>query len=65
MENVDHNIRTLDGKDAFHEMGIIDNITPKTGRTLVIPWVTVSAEDVAQIGCINIRYFKSACSGMQ
>ena len=64
-DNVDHNIRTLDGKDTFHGMGIIANVTPKTDRASLIPRVTVSAEDIAQVGRINIRYFTSGCSGMQ
>ena len=28
-DNVDHNIRTLDGSGTFHGMGIITAITPK------------------------------------
>jgi len=27
-DNVDHNTRTLDGKDTFHGMGIIAAVTP-------------------------------------
>ena len=54
MDNVDHNIRTLDGKDTFHGMG-------KTLKTRV----TMSAEDIAQIDRINNRYFTSACCGIQ
>lgn len=29
-DNVDHNIRTLDGNDTFHGMGMIAAITPGT-----------------------------------
>ena len=29
-DNVDHNVRTLDGKDTFHGMGIISTVTPGT-----------------------------------
>ena len=61
-DNVDHNIRTLDGRDTFHDMGIIANVTPKTNK---IPRVAVSAEDIAKVGRINIKYFTSACDGMQ
>ena len=28
-DNVDHNIRTIDGKNTFHRMGIIATITPR------------------------------------
>ena len=29
-DNVDHNLRTLDGNDTFHWMGLIATITPGT-----------------------------------
>ena len=54
-DNVDPNICTLDRKDTFHGMGIITNVRPKTDRASVIPRVTLSAEDIAQVGHINIR----------
>jgi hypothetical protein len=64
-DNVDHNICTLDGKDTFHGMGIIANVTPKTEQALKIPRVSVSAEDIMQVGRINIKHIMSACGGMQ
>ena len=36
-DNVDHNIRTLDGKDTFHGMGIIAKVPPNAYQTSVIP----------------------------
>ena len=30
VDNVDHNLRTLDGNDTFHGMGLIATITPGT-----------------------------------
>ena len=36
-DNVDHNLRTLDGTGTFHGMGIIAAITPGTKATIPIP----------------------------
>ncbi|KAL5022622.1 hypothetical protein ScPMuIL_001777 [Solemya velum] len=55
-DNVDHNIRTLDGKDTFHGMGIIANVTPKTDQASVIPRVNVSAEDIAQAFQVDVKH---------
>ena len=38
-DNVDHNIRTLDGNDTFHGMGMIAVITPAIECTKSIPRV--------------------------
>ena len=34
-DNVDHNLRTLDGNDTFHGMGLIVTVTPGTKQTQV------------------------------
>ena len=34
--NADHNLRTLDGNDTFHGMGLIATATPGTKQTQVI-----------------------------
>ena len=36
-DNVDHNIRTLDGNDTFHGMGMIATVTPGTSKQNRIP----------------------------
>ena len=36
-DNVDHNLRTLDGTGTFHGMGIIAAIMPGTKATIPIP----------------------------
>ena len=41
-DNVDHNIRTLDGHDTFHGMGMIAAITPGTRSERPIPRAKVS-----------------------
>ena len=53
-DNVDHNIRTLDGLNTFHGMGMIVEGTPATSRTGRIPRVSVTAEDIAAIGKVTI-----------
>ena len=46
-DNVDHNLRTLDGYNTFHGMGIIATVTPKTDVCKLIPRMKVTAEDIA------------------
>eukprot|EP00794_Sanderia_malayensis_P001614 gene1614-1785_t len=57
-DNVDHNIRTLDGNDTFHGMGIIATITPATKQTRVVPRKTINPKDVSDTGKIDIQYQK-------
>ena len=57
-DNVDHNIRTIDGLGTFHGMGIVTTVTPGNNATKPIPRVTVSSDDVMAVGKINISYFK-------
>ena len=64
-DNVDHNIRTLDGHNTFHGMGVIAAVTPATYRTGKIPRVSVTAENVAAIGKVNIEHFISESDGSQ
>lgn len=57
-DNVDHNLRTIDGKGTFHGMGTIAMLTPKTKLVRHIPRVNVTSEDIAKVGRINIHpYF--------
>ncbi|CAC5381294.1 unnamed protein product [Mytilus coruscus] len=57
-DNVDHNIRTLDGNDTFHGMGLIAGITSGTMKTDAILRRDVSAEDIKAAAKINIQYYK-------
>ncbi len=53
-DNVDHNLRTLDGKNTFHGMGII-SIHPTSKTTnLKIPRIKASLEDIKAIGSVEI-----------
>ncbi|XP_069109699.1 uncharacterized protein [Argopecten irradians] len=61
-DNVDHNLRTLDGKGTFHGMGIIAGITPQTPRRRPIPRNDVSISDVTSLARINIEFFKCQSS---
>ncbi len=61
-DNVDHNIGTLDGSGTFHGMGIIATQTPGSKNSKIVPRVTVTAEDIAAVGRINIKYFKPSTS---
>ena len=45
--NVDHNARTIDGKNTFHGMGIIFSVTPKVKTSNIIHRITnVSSEEL-------------------
>lgn len=58
-DNVDHNLRTLDGKNTFHGMGIIA-IHPKSATTnIVIPRIKTNLQDVKALGTVEIiPYFQ-------
>ena len=58
-DNVDHNSRTLDGMNTFHGMGITAAVSPGIKTCTPIPRVTVSAEDIAAVGRINIHHFSA------
>lgn len=58
-DNVDHNLRTLDGKGTFHGMGIIAMVTPGAKSNRKIQRVNVTSEDIANIGRIDIHHFLS------
>ena len=61
-DNVDHNVRGLDGKGTFHGMGIIAVVTPGElirELTRTIPTVPVARNDIVSVGKINTRHFLS------
>ena len=57
-DNVDHNIRTLDGLNTFHGMGIIAIICPRTNQVRLIPNENESSQDLIKRNKIEINYFK-------
>ena len=62
-DNVDHNIRTIDGSNTFHGMGIIATFTPGVVVQRAIPRVSVSSDEIKRLGGIDIRRFKSQHTG--
>ena len=56
-DNVDHNIRTTDGLNTFHGMGIIAAVTPRVTATKLVPKVEVLSKDIMQIGNIETQLF--------
>ena len=60
-DNIDHNIRTLDGHGTFHGMGMIVAVTC-SGQS--IPRVKVTALDVASVGRVQIHFHKEESHGM-
>ena len=54
-DNVDHNMRTLNGLNMFHGMGIIATITPKLNASIIVPKKIVSTDSLIQIGRIETK----------
>ena len=63
-DNVDHNIRTLDGHGTFHGVGMIVAITPATRTSRPIPRAKVTANDISMVGRVKIQYHKEESRGM-
>jgi hypothetical protein len=61
-DNVDHNIRTLDGFNTFHGMGIIAGLTPASDQSSQVIRATVSTEQLVLAGKIDIQYYKPTSS---
>ena len=59
-DNVDHNIRTLDGHNTFHGMGMIACSTPATHINIKVPRKQISSADLHEAGRIPILYPKGA-----
>ena len=62
-DNVDHNIRTIDGRNTFHGMGIIATITPRSAArpsTFIPRRCNISSDEIAAIGAINIKQYNIA-----
>ena len=54
-DNVDHNVRTLDGNDTFHGMGMIATVTPGTKPTSCVPRRQVSPQNISASGIVEIH----------
>ena len=54
-DNVDHNVRTLDGRDTFHGMGMVAAVTPATTQANRVPTRNVTQEEVAKAGKVEIK----------
>jgi len=63
-DNVDHNIKTLDGNDTFHGMGMIATITPGIKKSTPLCRAKVSPSEIACIGRVPILYHKEDGLGM-
>lgn len=57
-DNVDHNIRSLDGYGTFHGMGIIAANTPGIKSDRVIPRLNPSISEINALAKINIKFYK-------
>jgi hypothetical protein len=59
-DNVDHNLRILDGHNTLHGMGIISMVTPSTKSSKEIPRTNASSADLRALGHINFEAWKGA-----
>ena len=58
-DNMDHNLRTIDGLKTFHEMGMIGTVTPWKKSTRQVPRISHTKEDILSVGKINIKLLTS------
>ena len=57
-DNIDHNLRTIDGKNTFHGMGIISCITPEHKEIRTIARKTnVSLAEIVDLSHVNIKFY--------
>ncbi|GFR77723.1 hypothetical protein ElyMa_002244500 [Elysia marginata] len=60
-DNVDHNLKTLEGLGTFHGMGIIGAITPGEKRSRPIRRDTsVNANQISTLGQIPVHFYNSS-----
>ena len=57
-DNVDHNLRTLDGHGTFHGMGIIAAVTPGLRRQWIVPRMSVPSDSLYDAK-IAIKFYKT------
>lgn len=56
-DNVDHNLRTIDGFNTIHAMGMIATVTPGIKNKLIIPRSSPKLSEIKSVGHINIKNF--------
>jgi len=64
-DNVDHNIRTLDGHNTFHGMGMIAAVTPETKLQPSVPRNNVTDSVIKSIAHVTIKEYRSAKTLLQ
>ena len=62
-DNVDHNIRTLDGNDTLHGMGMIAAITPGVNKSQKIPRVKVTPKNITAMGSVPVQFIREKSIG--
>lgn len=59
-DNVDHNIRTLDGNNTFHGMGMIAAVTPRIKIQPIVSRYKVNENSIKNIAHVTIQDYRSA-----
>lgn len=62
-DNIDHDTRTIDGKDTFHGMGMIATFTPGLLSSKSIKRSKATIDDVRAIGSIDILPYLNKAVG--
>ena len=57
-DNVDHNVRTIDGHGTFHGMGIISVSTPGSQERRTIPRLNPSLTEITELAKIHVKFYK-------
>ena len=63
-DNVDHNVRTLDRANTFHEMGIIAVRSPEVRRSKPIARVKNTTEEFALQSRIKIKFYRGVITSL-
>lgn len=57
-DNLDHNLRTLDGHGTFHGMDMIAAVTPGFRLDKAVPRLSPTLKEVSDLAKIKIEYYK-------
>ena len=64
IDTLHQHVRTSDGSDTFHGMGIITIVTPRNKNTNQILRMKVTPKDTAAVGRVPVYYNKEEKVGM-
>ena len=57
-DNIDHNVRTIDGHGTFLSMGIISVSTPGSQERKIIPRLNPSLAEISELAKVHVKFYK-------